>query len=77
MMLLWCWYLQEESINGVITISTIDLLYASRIYIGDSFESGEMLYYNSYSLILLEGKFIYRDHVSGIDNVIKFFLMLK
>ncbi|OUM65767.1 hypothetical protein PIROE2DRAFT_7183 [Piromyces sp. E2] len=27
-----------------------------------------MLYFNSYSLILLDGKFIYRDLVNGIDK---------
>ena len=45
-------------------------IYASRIYIGDSFIEGEMLYCNSYSLIVLEGKLIYRNHVDGTEKVV-------
>jgi hypothetical protein len=45
-------------------------LYASRIYIGDSFEEGEMLYCHNYSLIILEGNLIYRNHVDGTEKVV-------
>jgi len=45
-------------------------LYAGRIYIGDSFEEGEMLYCQNYSLIVLEGNLIYRNHVDGTEKVV-------
>jgi hypothetical protein len=35
---------------------------ADEIKIGDSFKEGEMLYCGDYSVIILDGKLLYRDH---------------
>jgi len=36
----------------------------------DSFTKGEMLYCNNYSLIILDGKLIYGDHVKLTEEVV-------
>ncbi|ORX42952.1 hypothetical protein BCR36DRAFT_415805 [Piromyces finnis] len=45
-------------------------LYASKLYINDSFTKGEILYCNNYSLIILDSKLIYRDHVKLTEEVV-------
>ncbi|KAG4108358.1 hypothetical protein H8356DRAFT_918592 [Neocallimastix lanati (nom. inval.)] len=45
-------------------------LYSSTIHIGDSFQEGEMLYCNSYSLIILDGKLLYRNHINITEEVV-------
>ena len=47
--------------NKIITNRAYD---AGIIEIGDSFEEGEMIYCGDYSMIILDGKLFYRDHVS-------------
>ncbi|ORX43101.1 hypothetical protein BCR32DRAFT_308795 [Anaeromyces robustus] len=56
----------NDNINNEITLP----LYASKLYINDSFTKGEMLYCNNYSLIILDGKLIYRDHVKLTEEVV-------
>eukprot|EP00833_Pecoramyces_ruminatium_P017325 jgi/Orpsp1_1/1191357/evm.model.d7180000085145.1 len=46
-------------------------LYTNLLFSGDSFTEGEMLYCGTYSLILLEGKLIYRDHNTKEETVIE------
>ena len=45
---------------------------ASEIKIGESFREGEMLYCGDYSMIILNGKLLYRDHKSKISTEIKY-----
>ncbi|KAG4085868.1 hypothetical protein H8356DRAFT_1374453 [Neocallimastix lanati (nom. inval.)] len=45
---------------------------SSEIKIGDSFREGEMLYCGNYSMIILNGKLLYRDHKSKISTEIKY-----
>jgi len=45
---------------------------ASSLKIGDSFKEGEMLYCGDYSMIILNGKLLYRDHKSKRSTEIKY-----
>jgi len=40
---------------------------ANAIYIGQSFGEGEMLYCGDYSMIILNGKLLYRDHITKVE----------
>lgn len=45
---------------------------ASEIKIGKSFTEGEMIYCGDYSMIILNGKLLYRDHKKQTSTEIKY-----
>jgi len=54
------WGEYKWALNKEITNRDYD---TNAIYIGQSFGEGEMLYYGDYSIIILNGKLLYRDHI--------------
>jgi len=57
------------ALNKLITNRPYD---ASEIKIGESFKEGEMLYCGDYSIIILNGKLLYRNHKSKTSTEIKY-----
>jgi len=57
------------ALNKIISNRPYD---ANEIKIGESFKEGEMIYCGDYSMIILNGKLLYRDHKSKTSTEIKY-----